>query len=39
MSGETIIFVLIIAALLFNVKLGGLLLFGLLLWVLFGDRR
>ncbi len=39
MSGTTIIIVLVIVALLFNVKLGGLLLLGLLLWLLFGNNR
>lgn len=38
MRGDTIIIVLVLVALIFNVKLGGLLLFGLLLWLLFGER-
>ncbi len=38
MSGTTIFWVIILVALLFNVKLGGLLLLGLLLYLFFGKR-
>lgn len=38
MSGSTIFWVVILVALLFNVKLGGLLLLGLLLYLFFGKK-
>lgn len=38
MSGSMIFWVVILVALLFNVKLGGLLLLGLLLYLFFGKR-
>jgi hypothetical protein len=38
MSGSTIFWVVVIVALLFNVKLGGLLLLGLLLYLFFGKK-
>lgn len=36
MSGWTIFWVVIIVALLFDVRLGGMLVLGLLLWLFFG---
>ncbi len=38
MSGSTIFWVVVLVALLFNVKLGGLLLLGLLLYLFFGKK-
>ncbi len=38
MSGSTIFWVVVIVALLFNVKLGGLLLLALLLYLFFGKK-
>lgn len=38
MDGLTIIIILVIIALLTNVKFGGLLLIGLILWLLFGKK-
>lgn len=38
MSGTMIFWVVILVALLFNVKLGGLLLLGLLLYLFFGKK-
>ncbi|MCB9466852.1 MAG: hypothetical protein H6677_01165 [Candidatus Obscuribacterales bacterium] len=38
MDGFTIIMILVIIALLTNVKFGGLLLIGLILWLLFGKK-
>lgn len=39
MSGTTLIWVLIIIALLFKPSLAGLILLGLFLWLLFGNSR
>ncbi len=38
MDGGTIIIILILIALFTNVKLGGLLLIGLFLWLIFGKH-
>jgi len=39
MDGFTLIMVLVIIALLFKPSLGGLILLGLFLWLLFGKSR
>lgn len=38
MDGFTIIIILVLIALLTDVKLGGLLLIGFILWLLFGKK-
>lgn len=38
MSGSTILIILVIIALFTNAKLGGLVLIGLILWLIFGKN-
>lgn len=38
MDGMTIIIILVLLALLTNIKFGGLVLIGLFLWLIFGKK-